>query len=50
MTAARQNLSNLLRYAEEILKISERVISDLARDAFLVVHEQDLQGLAACRT
>lgn len=45
MTAAQQNLTNLLRYAEEILKISERIISDLAKDAFLAIHEQDVLGL-----
>lgn len=45
MTAAQQNLSNLLRYAEQILKINERIISDLAKDAFLVIHEHDLQSL-----
>ena len=27
-TVTQQNLTNLLRYAEEILKISERVIGD----------------------
>lgn len=45
MTAIQQNLTDLLRYAEEILKISERVISDLAKDAFLAIHEQDILGL-----
>jgi hypothetical protein len=45
MTATQQNLTNLLHYAEEILKIGERVISDLAKDAALTVHEQDVQGL-----
>jgi hypothetical protein len=45
MTATQQNLTNLLRYAEEILKISERIISDLAKDAFLAIHEQDVLGL-----
>ena len=44
-TASQQNLTNLLRYAEEILKISERVISDLAKDSFLTIHEQDVLGL-----
>ena len=45
MTATQQNLTNLLRYAEEILKISERIVADLAKDAFLTVHEQDVLGL-----
>lgn len=45
MTATQQNLTNLLRYAEEILKISERIISDLAKDAVLTIHEQDVRGL-----
>jgi very-short-patch-repair endonuclease len=44
-TAAQQNLTNLLRYAEEILKISERTISDLAKDSFLTIHEGDVLGL-----
>ena len=50
MTATQQNLSNLLRYAEEVLKISERVISDLAKDSVLVIHEQDLRGLEGVTT
>ena len=45
MTATQQNLTNLLHYAEEILKIGERVISDLAKDAALAIHEQDVTGL-----
>jgi hypothetical protein len=47
MTAnvTQQNLTNLLRYAEEILKITERVITDLAKDSFLTIHEQDVLGL-----
>lgn len=44
-TVTKQNLMNLLRYAEEILKISERVISDLTKDSFLTIHEQDVRGL-----
>jgi very-short-patch-repair endonuclease len=44
-TVTQQNLTNLLRYAEEILKISERVIADLAKDSFLTIHEQDVRGL-----
>ena len=44
-TVTQQNLTNLLRYAEEIIKISERVIADLANDSFLTIHEQDLLGL-----
>jgi hypothetical protein len=44
-TVTQQNLTNLLRYAEGILKISERVIADLAKDSFLTLHEQDLLGL-----
>jgi hypothetical protein len=44
-TVTQQNLTNLLRYAEEILKISERVIADLAKDSFLTIHEQDVLGL-----
>jgi hypothetical protein len=44
-SVAQQNLTNLLRYAEEILKVSERVIADLAKDSFLTVHEQDVLGL-----
>ena len=44
-TVTQQNLTNLLRYAEEILKISERVIADLAKNSFLTIHEQDLLGL-----
>jgi hypothetical protein len=45
MTANQQNLTNLLRYAEEILKISERVISNLATDAVQAIQEQDVLGL-----
>ena len=45
-TTTQQNITNLLRYAEEILKISERTISDLAKDAVLAVYEQDVVGLA----
>jgi len=44
-TVTQQNLTNLLRYAEEILKISERVIADLAKDSFLTIQEQDVLGL-----
>jgi hypothetical protein len=44
-TVTQQNLTNLLRYAEEILKISERVIADLTKDSFLTIHEQDVLGL-----
>jgi len=44
-TAAQQNLTNLLRYAEEILKIGERVIADLAKDSFLTIHEHEILGL-----
>ena len=42
MTATQQNLTNLLCYAEEILKISERIITDLAKGAFFAIHEQDV--------
>jgi hypothetical protein len=45
MTATLQNLTNLLCYAEEILKISERIIMDLAKDAFFAIHEQDVPRL-----
>ncbi len=45
VTVTQQNLTNLLRYAEEILKISERVIADLAKDSFLTIQEQDVLGL-----
>jgi hypothetical protein len=44
-SVAQQNLTNLLRYAEEVLKVSERVIADLTKDSFLTVHEQDVRGL-----
>lgn len=44
-TVTQQNLTNLLCYAEEILKISERVISDLAKDSFLTIHEHDVLDL-----
>ena len=45
MTATQQNLTNLLCYAEEILKISGRIIADLAKDAFFAIHEQDVLRL-----
>ena len=46
----RAYLCNLLGYAEEILKMGERVVSDLARDALFSFYEHDvtsLEGVAA---
>jgi hypothetical protein len=45
MTATQQNLTNLLCYAEEILKISGRIIANLAKDASFAIHEQDVLRL-----
>jgi hypothetical protein len=42
---SRQNLCNLLGYAEEILKAGERVVSDLAKDALATFHEAEVLGL-----
>jgi very-short-patch-repair endonuclease len=41
----RAHLCNLLAYAEEILKIGERVISDLAKDALMSFYEHDIASL-----
>jgi hypothetical protein len=48
MTATRQNLTNLLCYDERTIKIGERIITDLAKDALVAIHEHDvlrLEGL-----
>ena len=42
MTAARQNLTNFLCYYDRTIKISERIITDLAKDALVAIHEQAL--------
>lgn len=41
----RNNLCNLLSYAEEILKVGERAVSDLAKDAVMAFYEHDISGL-----
>jgi hypothetical protein len=41
----RAHLCNLLAYAEEILKMGERVISDLAKDALMSFYEHDIAAL-----
>lgn len=46
----RAHLCNLLGYAEEILKMGERVVADLAKDALFSFYEHDvtsLEGVAA---
>jgi hypothetical protein len=42
MTATRQNLTNFIRYDNRTNKISERIITDLAKDALVAIHEQAL--------
>jgi hypothetical protein len=41
----RKDLCNLLSYAEELLRISERVVADLSRDALRVFHEYPIARL-----
>jgi len=41
----RRDLCNLLSYAEELLRISEKVVADLSRDAIRVFHEAQIAGL-----
>ena len=41
----RAQLCNLLGYAEEILKIGERVVSDLSKDSLLSFYEHDVTNL-----
>lgn len=41
----RKDLCNLLSYAEELLKVGERVVSDLARDAITAFYEHEIVGL-----
>lgn len=45
ITKTQRNLVNLLRYTEELLKIGERIIVDLAKDSILTIHEHDALGL-----
>jgi very-short-patch-repair endonuclease len=42
---SRADLCNLLAYAEEILKMGERVVSDLAKDAVMSFYEHDITAL-----
>ena len=42
---AREDLCNLLSYAEELLRISERVMADLSCDTFRVFHGCQIAGL-----
>lgn len=41
----KQDLCNLLKYAEELLKVTERVVHDLSADAIIAFHEHDVAGL-----
>jgi very-short-patch-repair endonuclease len=41
----RAHLCNLLGYAEEILKMGEKVVTDLAKDALLSFYEHDVTSL-----
>ncbi len=41
----KQDLCNLLRYADELLKVTERVVHDLSADAIVAFHEHDVAGL-----
>jgi very-short-patch-repair endonuclease/transcription elongation GreA/GreB family factor len=41
----RKDLCNLLSYAEELLRITEKVTSDLSRDAVRVFHEHQIKHL-----
>ena len=41
----RVHLCNLLAYAEEILKMGERMVSDLAKDAVVSFYEHDITAL-----
>ena len=41
----RKDLCNLLSYAEELLRISEKVVADLSKDAVRVFHEHQISRL-----
>ncbi len=45
----RKNVRNLLLYAQKILEIDERVITDLSKDAEVSVFERDIAGLEGVR-
>ena len=45
----RRNVRNLLLYAQKILEMDERVISDLSKDSEMTVFERDIAGLEGVR-
>jgi hypothetical protein len=40
MTATQQNRTNFLCYERRTIKVSVRIITDLAKDAFFAIHER----------
>jgi very-short-patch-repair endonuclease len=46
----RKDLCSLLSYAEELLRITEKTVSDLGRDALKVFHEAQISHLEGVRT
>ena len=50
LSIKQQNITNLLLYAEQILRITERFTTDLAKDAFAHFHESEIAHLDGVST
>ena len=50
LSQSREHLCNLLSYAEEVLKVGERIISDLLKDFLLTFYEHEIASIEGVST
>ena len=50
LSQSREHLCNLLSYAEEVLKVGERIISDLSKDSLLTFYEHEIANIEGVST